>query len=136
MICSSQREIVFNQKTRKKAVWLSLLFGLSLRSLSLHQNWLIFCFVVVQYPHIPYALRCPCVYSYFLIHMQHWNHFYTKQNLHLSEIFEWIVELHTISLFLWQNWLWIDHNLFFNVLIFFMVPDLLGDNQKIGFKWK
>ena len=48
VICSTQREVVFNQETRKKqfiAVQLSQLFGLSLKSLRLHQNWLIF-FVV------------------------------------------------------------------------------------------
>ena len=87
-----------------------------------------------------YALRCPCVYwCHILLHMQHWNRFYThyiKQNLHLSEISEWIVEFHIISLFLWRTRLWIVRQLFLNVVIFFMVPVLLGNNQKIGFKWK
>ena len=89
-------------------------------------------------PQIRYALRSPFVYwNHFLLYMQHWNCFYLyyiKQNFHLSEIFEWIVEFHTISLFLWRSWLWIIRHLFFNVLIFFMVPVLLGNNRKIGFK--
>ena len=105
--------------------------------MSLHQTRLIFCCCAVS-PHIPYALRCLCVYwSYFLLHMQHWNRFYSKyikQNFHLSEIFEWIVEFHTISLFLWRSWLWIVHHLCFNVLVFFMVQVLLGNNRKIEFK--
>ena len=46
-------------ENEKKAVHLLLLFGLSLQSLSLLQNWLTF---FVQDAHIPYALRCTYVY--------------------------------------------------------------------------
>ena len=139
-------ELVFNQKIRKKAVQLSLPFGLSLQSLSLHQNRLIF-FIVVQNPHVPCALRCPCVYWYhFLLNVHHWNCFHTqyiKQNLHVSGISEWIwiyyttlqfftlqiVEFYTIILFLWRSWLWIVRHLFCNVLIF-------CNNWKVWLEWK
>ena len=37
----------------------------------MHKNWLCF-FAVMWHLHIPYALRCLCIYSYnFLLHMQH-----------------------------------------------------------------
>ena len=100
VICSTKREVVFKQKTRKKAVQTSLLFALSLQSLNLHQNWLTF-FAVAQHPHIPYALRFPCVYWYhFLLYVQHWNRFHTqfiKQNLHLSGISEWVPTFYTTN---------------------------------------
>ena len=50
-----------NQK--KKTVQISLIFSLSLHSLRLYQNRLTF-FFVVQHLHIPYALKCRCVYWY------------------------------------------------------------------------
>ena len=78
-------------------------------------------FAVVQHPHIPYGLRCPCVYWYhFLLHVQYWNRFYTQykmQNLHLSEISKWIWICYTTNR-------WISN--------FFTVPILLGNNWKIG----
>lgn len=81
----------------------------------LHQIRLVF-FVFVQHPHIPYAVRCPCVCWYhFLLHLQHWNRFRTqfiKQNLHLSGIFEF----HTMSLVLWRSLLWIG--IFLAMLLF------------------
>ena len=109
MTCSTQREVVCDHKTRKKAVRLSLLFSLIFYSLSLHQNQLIF-FVVVQHPHIPCAMRYPFLYWYhFLLHVQHWNRFHTqyiKQNLHLSRISERIWIYYTTNC-------WISHISFF-----------------------
>ena len=51
-------------------------------------------FVVVQHPHIPYALKCPCIYWYhFLVDMQHWNCFYTQQNLQLNILLSKLKEI-------------------------------------------
>ena len=114
-------------ENEKKAVHLLLLFGLSLQSLSLLQNWLTF---FVQDAHIPYALRCTYVYWYhFLPHVQHWNRFntqYIKQNLtfpgFLNE-FEFITariaKFYTIFIFLWGGCFWIVRHLFCDVLFFF-----------------
>ena len=90
---SAVLKIVFNQETRKKHFSFHNFVDLSFQLLSLHQNWLIF-FVVVQHPDILYALRCVSVYwYYFPLHLHYWNCFNTHciiQNLHLSEISEWI----------------------------------------------
>ena len=99
----------------------------------------------MQHPHIPYALRGSCVYQvywyHFLLNMQCWNRFHTQyitQNL-LNE-FEFVtprmVEFYTIFLVLWRSWHWTISHLLCSVLIFFMVPILLGDNRKIELKWK
>ena len=133
-------------ESQKKAVHFSLLFDLSLQSLNLHQYWLNF-FFVTQHLHIPYALRCLCVYWYhFLHHVKHWNRFHTqymKQNLHIPGFlneFEFITpqidEFHKMFLYLWRNWLWIVRYLSYIVLTFFEVPILLGNNWKINLKWK
>ena len=108
---------------QKKAVQTSQLFGSSLQSPSLHQNWLIF-FVVVQHPHIPYALRCPCVYWYhFLLHVQYWNRFHTQW----CKIFNFPGSLNKFEFVTPRV---------AEFRFFFTVPILVGNNRKTGLKWK
>ena len=111
-------------------------FGLSLQLLSLHKDRLIL-FVAVQHPHIPYALRCPCVYWYHLFfHVQHWNHLHTVRRPKNSPVRDfWIIWIY------YSTNLWFSQNICFsvtdlalnclpsfcNVLIFFTVLFLLGN---------
>ena len=103
-------------------------FGLSLQLLSLHKDRLII-FVAVQHPHIPYALRCPCVYWYhFFFHVQHWNHLHTVRRPKNSPVRDfWIIWIYySTNLWFSQNICVTDLALnclssFCNVLIFFTV---------------
>ena len=56
VICSSQGEVVFNQKARKKHFNFHYFWSKFVVA-ELYLNRLISLFVA-QHPHIPYALRC------------------------------------------------------------------------------
>ena len=133
--------MVLNQKTRKKQFsFHNFLVELATKSVNF------FC-CCVQHPHIPYVLMSPCIYQvywyHFPLHMQYWNRFHTQcimQNLPLSRISGWIwfdeFGFYTIFLILWWSWHWIVSHLLCSVLIFFTVQILVGNNWKIGLKWK
>ena len=107
VICSTQREVVVSQETRKEQLsFHNFLVELTTKSV----NFLCRCAA-----YISYALRGPCIYqvywNHFLLHMLYWNHFHTQhiaRNLHLSRISEWIWICYTTNG-------WILHNVSYSM---------------------
>ena len=131
-------------ENKKKAVQLSLLFGLGLESLSSNQNQLIF-FVVMQHSNI-YDLRCLCLVSIDIIFSSMCSTevastYGIKAKPSLVQDFWMNLKLESLNftqyLFFFDGAGFELFPIFFEMSWFlFTVPVLLGNNQKTGLKWK